>query len=115
MSNFDFTFENNPCRIPATLGPKPGIVGQHVRAGVKAWLHFNTTLGQTQSGDYAYVKVYAPNRSEKIEDGETFVKVVIKEIVWAYNSIQFNVAILDKDGTEGYEKQIDDPRRLTLV
>ena len=86
-----------------------------VIGGELAWLHFNTELGQPQCGDYAYQKAYAPNRSEKIEDGETYVKVRIVDVMSKYGKLTFNLMTVCKDGTEVYPTQCDDIERLTLI
>tara|TARA_R110000772_G_scaffold17946_3_gene50136 strand:+ start:223196 stop:223477 length:282 start_codon:yes stop_codon:yes gene_type:complete len=89
--------------------------GKYIKGGELCWLHFNTTLGQTQSGDYAYQKAYAKNRSEKIEDGETYVKIIITDVVWKYDEVYFNFKTVNKDGTTCYSNQVHDPERLTLI
>jgi hypothetical protein len=89
--------------------------GKVVSGGEVCWLHFNTTLGQPQCGDYGYQKAYAPNRSEKIEDGETYVKVKILDVMWKYDAICFNIITVNKDGSESYKTQVDDADRLTLI
>ena len=86
-----------------------------VRGGELCWLHFDTKPGQSQCGDYGYQKEYAPNRSEKIEDGETYVKVKVLSVMWKYDKIAFNLITVDKDGTESYKHQVSDPERLTLI
>lgn len=89
--------------------------GKYIKGGEKCWLHFNTELGQSQSGDYAYQKAYAKDRSEKIEDGETYVKVRILEVVWKYGRVCFNIKTINKDLTEVYSTQVYDVNRLTLI
>lgn len=89
--------------------------GQYIRGGELCWLHFNLTPGQTEFGDYAYQKAYAKTRSEKIEDGETYVKVKILEIVWKYKHVCFNVTTISKDNKELYATQVYDAKRLTLI
>ncbi len=91
------------------------VVGKYANVGNKVWVHYNTKSGQSQSGDYTYIKGYAKNRSQKVEDGETYVKAVIDSISWHYTSIAFNLRVLDKDGTAGYRIQIKEPERLTLI
>lgn len=76
-----------------------------VVGGELAWLHFDRSPGQTQSGDYAYQKAYAPKRSEKIEDGETYVKVRITSISCNYGKFTLNLRTVCKDGTEVYDTQ----------
>lgn len=83
--------------------------------GDLCWLHFNTKLGQSQCGDYAYHRCYVPNRSEKIEDGETYIKIRITNIAWKYGRMAFFYKSVNKDGTETYECEVDDPTRLTLI
>jgi len=94
---------------------KTGLYGKTAEAGRLVWVHYNVTPGQSQYGDYGYVKGYAPNRSEKVEDGETYVKAKIVKIFWLINTIRFVCVILKKDGTEGYRICIDDPSRLTVI
>jgi hypothetical protein len=89
--------------------------GKYIEGGEVCWLYFDLTPGQTQSGDYAYQQAYAKNRSEKKEDGRTYVKVRIKEVVWKYDKVCFNIVTINKDGTEGYDTQVLDPERLTLI
>lgn len=89
--------------------------GKYIKGGELCWLHFNLQLGQPQSGDYAYQCAYAKNRSEKLEDGETYIKVRIIDIVWKYNQICFNIKTVNKDMTEVYSSQIYDVKRLTLI
>lgn len=86
-----------------------------VQGGELAWLHFNTKIGQSQSGDYAYQQAYAKNRSEKIEDGETYVKVRILSVMSKYGKLTFNLQTVCRDGTEVYNTQCDDIERLTLI
>ena len=89
--------------------------GKYISGGEICWLHFNITPGQTQYGDYGYQQVYAKNRSEKVEDGETYVKVRIKDVVWKYGRVCFNVITVNKDGTEEYCTQVYEPERLTII
>ncbi len=86
-----------------------------VMGGEMAWLHFNTKIGQSQSGDYAYQKCYAKNRSEKIEDDEVYVRVRIKSVMSKYGKLTFNLRTICKDGSEVYDTQCDDIERLTLI
>ena len=79
------------------------------------WLHFNTRYGQSQCGDYAYHKCYAPKRSEKIEDDETYVKIRITDIAWKYGGVAFFYKVVNKDGTESYQSEVRDDTRLTLI
>ena len=79
------------------------------------WVHFNTTPGQTQCGDYAYQKAYAKNRSEKIQDGETYIKMRITSMMCKYGKLTFNLITVNKDGTEDYDTQCDDMTRMTLI
>jgi len=88
---------------------------EYIQGGEFAWLHFNTKLGQSQCGDYAYQQAYAPNRSEKIEDGETYVKVKILEVVSKYGRMTFNLVTVNKDGSIVYPTQCDEIDRLTLI
>lgn len=87
----------------------------YIKGGEIAWLHFNTKMGQAQCGDYAYQQAYAPNRSEKIEDGKTYVKVKILDVVSKYGKLTFNLKTINKNGSEIYETQCDDIERLTLI
>ena len=89
--------------------------GKWIKGGETCWLHFDTKLGQQQAGDYAYQQCYAPNRSEKIEDGETYVKVHIEDVVWHYDRISFIIKTVNKDGSVVYKTQVYDPERLTLI
>ena len=89
--------------------------GKYIEGGELVWVHFNVTPGQSQFGDYAYQNAYAKNRSQKIEDGETYIKMKIKEVIWKYNSICFNMITINKDGSEVYDTQIDDVNRMTLI
>ncbi len=91
------------------------VKGKCIKGGELCWLHFNTVLGQMQCGDYGYQNAYAKNRSEKIEDGETYVKVRIKSILWKYDKIAFNIMSVNRDMTESYNTQVSDPDRLTLI
>jgi hypothetical protein len=90
---------------------------EYIEGGELCWLHFHTKTGHPsgQSGDYAYQQCYAKNRSEKIEDGETYVKVRILDVVSKYGKLTFNLKTVCKDGTEIYETQCDDYNRLTLI
>lgn len=89
--------------------------GKYIKGGELCWLHFNTEMGQSQCGDYGYQQCYAPNRSEKIEDGETYIKVRIEDVVWKYTRIAFNVKTVNKDGSTVYGTQVYDPERLTII
>jgi hypothetical protein len=86
-----------------------------IKGGELCWLHFNTTEGQSQCGDYGYQKCYAPNRSEKIEDGETYVKVLVTDVWWKYGRVCFNITTVNKDGSGSYDTQVFDADRLTLI
>jgi len=86
-----------------------------IKGGELAWLHFNTKLGQSQCGDYAYQQAYAKNRSEKKEDGETYIKVRIVDVMSKYGKLTFNLLTVCKDGKEVYNTQCDDHNRLTLI
>lgn len=86
-----------------------------INGGELAWLHFNTKSGQTQYGDYAYQKAYAPNRSEKIEDDETYIKVRILDVMSKYGKLTFNLKTVCKDDSEVYNTQCNDIERLTLI
>jgi hypothetical protein len=90
------------------------IKGQIIRGGEICWLHFKLDTPNPQSGDYAYQKAYAPNRSEKIEDGETYVKVKIKTVWWKYDKICFNIITVNRDKSESYDTQVYNAERLTL-
>lgn len=89
--------------------------GKYIDGGELCWLHFNVTPGQSQYGDYGYQQAYAKNRSQKVEDGETYIKVRIKEVVWKYDKVVFNVITVNKDGSEVYDTQVDDAERLTYI
>lgn len=94
---------------------KTGLIGKYVTVNDYCWLHYNTEKGQSQSGDYAYLEAYAKDRSEKILNGETYVKVKIKGIIWKYTSFAFNCTIMSEGNTELYNIQITEPERLTLI
>jgi len=89
--------------------------GKYIEKGDLCWLHYNRAEGQSESGDYAYLNAYAKNRSEKVEDGKTYVKVRITDIVWKYIQFVFNINIVNKDGTECYPQQVYEPNRLTQI
>lgn len=89
--------------------------GKYVEARDLCWLHFKQRKGHSESGEYAYLDAYAKNRSEKVEDGETYIKVRITEIVWKVDKFVFLINIVNKDGTECYPTQVDKPERLTLI
>jgi len=88
--------------------------GKYIEGGETCWLHFDLTPGP-QYGDYGYQECYAKNRSEKVEDGKTYVKVIIKEVVWKYSHVCFNIKTVNKDGSEVYDTQVYEPERLTLI
>lgn len=90
---------------------------EYVEGGELCWLHFITESGHSsgQSGDYAYQQCYAPNRSQKIEDGETYVKVRITSVVSKYGRLTFNLVTVNKDDTESYATQCNDIERLTII
>jgi len=86
---------------------------KEITVGSICWLHFNTEKGQSQSGDYAYVRGYAPNVSRKVEDGETYVKVIIKQILFIYGKVRFQYEHLNKNGSMSYSCTVDGAKRLT--
>jgi len=59
--------------------------------------------------------MYAKNRSEKIEDGKTYVKVKIRDIAWKYKKFVIFFSVIHKDGKEGYQSEVSDIERLTLI
>lgn len=82
--------------------------GKYVEKGDLCWL-------QLESVDYTYLNAYAKNRSEKVEDGKSYVKVRITKIVWKYINFVFNINIVNKDGTECYPQQVYEYNRLTQI
>jgi len=92
------------------------LINQYATIGYKVWISYNTTIGQHQYGDYCYIKSWFPDRSEKIEDGNLFIKGIIHNINWHYDNVQFTCKIINKDGSiNKTEIYIKDPTRLTLI
>lgn len=88
-----------------------------ISAGSILWLHFYNKAkpGHAHCGDYGYIEAYAPNRSEKIEDGELYVKVALKEIIYNHGNIRFCLEIVNKDNTCSYSITVDEPERLSYI
>ena len=88
-----------------------------LRRGSICWLHFYNMAkpGHRHCGDYGYIQCYAPNHSKKIEDGELYVKIAIKDIFYIYGNIRFVCEIMNVDNTMKYEITIDGAERLTLI
>jgi len=91
------------------------IQNKFISIGDICWLYYNTTPGQSQCGDYAYLNAYAKNRSEKIEDGKIYVKVKIREIAWKYTKFVIFFSVVNKGGSQGYQSEVADIERLTLI
>ena len=88
-----------------------------ISAGAIMWLHFHNMAkkGHQHCGDYGYIQAYAKNRSEKVEDGELYVKVAVKEISFNYGKPTFSLEIVNKDGTCSYPISINEPERLSYI
>lgn len=92
------------------------LTNKYAAIGDKIWISYDTNIGQGQYGDYCYIKSWFPNRSEKIEDGNLYIKGIIYNISWHYNGIQFTCKVINKDGSiNNTEIYIKDPSRLTLI
>lgn len=92
------------------------LIGKYVHGGEKVWIHYNIIIGQAEYGDYSYVKMYAKKCSEKDEDGETYIKAIIDDVSWHYKKVQFELTILNKDGSKSdYHICITEPERLTVI
>lgn len=94
-------------------------MSKNISRGSICWLHFHNQakVGHRHSGDYAYICAYAPKHSKKIEDGELYVKVAIKDIFFMgmMNRIRFVMEIMNTDGTVQYSITVDEPERLTPI
>lgn len=90
------------------------IFNECVYADEKVWISYNTEIGQSQCGDYGYLKAYAPNREEAVINGKHYVKGKINKIGCVYGHIRFFIDILAENGDTLYAVTIDDPSRLYL-
>lgn len=93
------------------------MLNKHIQRGTICWLHFHNMAkpGHHHCGDYAYIQAYAKNHSKKVEDGELYVKVAIKDIFWIHGKCRFVFEIMCKDGSLHYQTMVDEPERLTPI
>jgi len=75
--------------------------------------------GHTHCGDYGYIQGNVPEHSKKIEDGELYVKVAIKDIFYReinnHSSFTFSMEVMNKDNTCSYGITVTEPERLTEI
>ena len=90
---------------------------KHIQRGTICWLHFYNMAkpGHTHCGDYGYIQAYAPQHSLKVEDGELYIKVAVKWVRWIHGRVQFDVEIINRDGSLSYSTSVTDPDRLTPI
>ena len=92
-------------------------VDKMIKRGSICWLHFHNMAkpGHTHCGDYGYIQCYAKKHSKKVEDGELYVKVAIKDIFWIYDKCRFVAEVMCTDGSLKYSITIEEPSRLTAI
>jgi hypothetical protein len=90
-------------------------IEKEIQRGSICWLHFHNQAkpGHAHCGDYGYIQCYAKKHSKKIEDGELYVKIAVKDIFWIHGHIRFVCEVMQTDGTLSYEICVDEPSRLT--
>lgn len=87
----------------------------HIQRGSICWLHFHNMAqpGHGDCGEYAYIQSYVKDHSKKVEDGEIYVKVAIKDIFWLSGKCRFVFEIMCTDGSLLYQRTVDGADRLT--
>ena len=82
---------------------------EFIQKDTVVWIKYNTKIGQKYCGDYGYVKCYAPNRTEVILNGETYVKGVVSYVAYC-RGVKFIIKI-----AELYEVRIDEVERIFIT
>ncbi len=79
-----------------------------VRVGALVWVRYDPKMGQSQCGDYGYLKAYTKNRNECEIDGLIYVYGKIIDISCNYGAVKFAIDI------GGYTVGVREPERLFL-